>query len=99
MTNCEPKSVTSSRGAVNTTYRVKVCANDGTIMYLMPMSEVKGLLLPIVSIEILSISFRVDSTNREARMVLMCPSFGMWTTLYELPDVVLQVWPTCATRF
>ena len=55
-------------------------------MYFSPMSEGKG---PIVSIEILSIGFRVASTNRDARMVYAwCPFFGMWTALYKLPNVM-----------
>ena len=61
----------------------------------MPMSEGKG---PIVSIENLSIGFRVDSTNREARMILCLTSIFCRTVLYELLDVVPQVCPICAIR-
>ena len=87
LTNCDPKSVMSSSGALkrhicrhdasaaafaatsclgnNSTYSVKVSMI--TIIYFSPMSEGKG---SIVSIEVLSIDFRVDSTNRDACMVL-----------------------------
>ena len=46
------------------------------------MSEGRG---PIVSMDIRSIGFRVDSTKREARMFLC---LACRTALYELPDVV-----------
>ena len=100
-TNCDPKSVMSSIGAVkrhvcchnasaaaiavtssfgnNSTYRVKLSMM--TMMYFSPMSEDKG---PIVSIEILSVGFRVERTNRDARMILCLVSiFGNWHSFVQ----------------
>ena len=59
-----------------------------TIMYLMTMSDGRG---PIVSMEIRSIGLRVDSTKRDARMVLCLAAIFwhvFWAALYELLDVV-----------
>ena len=52
-----------------------------TIMYFSPISADKG---SIVSINILSVGFRVDSTNRDARMAYAwCPFFGMWDSFVQ----------------
>ena len=53
----------------NSMYREKVSMMS--IMYLNPISKGKG---PIVSIEIRVIGFNVESTNREARIVLCLAS-------------------------
>ena len=57
-------AVTSCLGN-NSTYRVNVSMT--TIMYLNPISKGKG---SIVSIEMRVIGFSVESTNRDARIVL-----------------------------
>jgi len=89
--NCDPTSVMSSSGAVKRhecryhSSEAAIAITSGTtrrtvkvsminIMYFSPTSEGER---PIVSLEILSIGFRVDRTNRDARMIL-CLVFIFW---------------------
>ena len=102
LTNYDLKSVMSSSGAVTrhvcrhnasaAAIAVTPCLGNKSTdrmmkrMYFSPMSEGKG---PIVSIEILSFGFRVEFTNRDARMVLcLVPFLACGTALYKLSNVM-----------
>jgi len=68
----------------NSTYRLKFSMI--TIIYLIPLHVDNE---PIVSMEILSISFSVESINHEVCIAMFLASNFCGTAPYELSDVIL----------